>query len=68
MPQKTPMHQGGAGRHKDRKKREASLLDDVDFRQHGLKGQGFLDDLLSGLNKAGQVAHQSLDCMTNLTK
>jgi len=39
---KTPMHQGGAGRHKDRKKREASMLDDVDFRQHGLKGQGFI--------------------------
>ena len=65
---KTPMHQGGAGRHKDRKKREASMLDDVDFRQHGLKGQGFLDDLLSGLNKAGQVAHQSLDLYDKFNK
>ena len=58
---KTPLHQGGAGRHKDRKRREASMLEDVDFRQHGLRGTGFFDDLLSGLNTAAGVANQSLD-------
>lgn len=58
---KTPLHQGGAGRHKDRKKAEASLLHDVDFRGHGMSGGDFFSDLLSGLNTAGHIANQSLD-------
>lgn len=54
----TPMH-GGAGRRQRRN--DASALADVDFRQGGLSGEGFFDDLLSGLNTAANVANTSLD-------
>lgn len=62
---KTPLH-GGAG--KKQRRKDASVLQDVDFRQGGLSGQGFFDDILSGLNKAGQVAHQSLDLYDKFNK
>jgi len=63
---KTPLQQGGAG--KKQRRKDASVLHDVDFRQGGLSGQGFFDDLLSGLNTAGQVAHQSLDLYDKFNK
>lgn len=53
-----PLH-GGAGRRQ--KRADASVLKDVDFRQGGLSGEGFFDDLLSGLNTAANVANTSLD-------
>jgi hypothetical protein len=56
---KTPLRQGGAG--KKQRRKDASLLDDVDFRQGGLQGQGFFDDLLDGLKKGAEVANTSLD-------
>lgn len=56
---KTPLRQGGAG--KKQRRKNASMLDDVDFRQGNLKGEGFFDDLLDGLNKAAGVANTSLD-------
>ena len=54
----TPMH-GGAG--KKQRRKDASALQDVDFRQGGLSGDGFFDDLLDGLNKGAQIANTSLD-------
>ena len=54
---KTPLRQGGAG--KKQRRKDASVLHDVDFRQGGLSGNGFFDDLLSGLNTAANVAHTS---------
>jgi len=63
---KTPLHQGGAG--KKQRRKDASVLEDVDFRQRGLKGQGFFDDVLSGLSKAGQVANASLDLYDKFNK
>ena len=51
--------EGGAGR--KQRRREASVLDDVDFAQRGMRGGDFLDDLLSGLNKGAQIANTSLD-------
>jgi len=63
---KTPLRQGGAG--KKKRKQDASVLHDVDFRQGGLSGQGFFDDLLSGLNTAGQIAHSSLDLYDKFNK
>lgn len=65
---KTPLHQGGAGRNKDRKKSEASLLQDVDFRGHGMSGGDFFSDLLSGLNTAAGVANTSLDLFDKTRK
>lgn len=65
------MHGGdydGSGKNKDRRRREAAILDDYDFRQHGMKGQGFMDDLLSGLNTAAGVANQSLDLYDKVRK
>nr|WPF46441.1 MAG: hypothetical protein [Lake Baikal virophage 2] len=65
------MHGGdydGSGKNKDRRRREAAVLDDYDFRQHGMKGQGFMDDLLSGLNTAAGVANQSLDLYDKVKK
>jgi len=62
---KTQLH-GGAG--KKQKRRDASILDDVDFRQGGLNGQGFFDDLLSGLNKGAQIANTSLDLYDKVGK
>jgi hypothetical protein len=63
---KTPLRQGGAG--KSQRRKDASLLDDVDFRQGGLSGQGFFDDLLSGLNKGAQIANTSLDLYDKVGK
>ena len=63
---KTPLRQGGAG--KKQRRKDASVLEDVDFRQRGLQGQGFFDDVLSGLSKAGQVANASLDLYDKFNK
>ena len=63
---KTPLHAGGAG--KKQRRKDASVLEDVDFRQRGLKGEGFFDDVLSGLSKAGQVANASLDLYDKFNK
>ena len=63
---KTPLRQGGAG--KKQRRKDASVLHDVDFRQGGLSGNGFFDDLLSGLNTAANVAHSSLDLYDKFNK
>lgn len=60
-----PLH-GGAG--KKQRRKDASVLQDVDFRQGGLSGDGFFDDVLSGLSKAGQVANASLDLYDKFNK
>lgn len=57
---------GGAG--KKQRRKDASVLEDVDFRQHGLKGEGFFDDLLSGLSTAANVANTSLDLYDKASK
>lgn len=61
----TPMH-GGAG--KKQRRKDASALQDVDFRQGGLSGDGFFDDLLDGLNKGAQIANTSLDLYNKVGK
>lgn len=61
----TPLH-GGAG--KKQRRKDASALQDVDFRQGGLSGDGFFDDLLDGIGKVGQVAHQSIDLYDKVNK
>lgn len=61
----TPLH-GGAS--KKQRRKDSSALQDVDFRQGGLSGDGFFDDLLDGLNKGAQIANTSLDLYNKVGK